>query len=310
MNDAPLPVDVLLAAKLMPQIVATLEKSVRMLDGRDPAIREQLVKAHAGTIRAIATNAHDGASRELIESLPNLEIIACFSAGLDYVDVAAAKERGIVVTSTSRALNDDVADVAIAKILLLLRRFAQADRFVREGEWTRGTFPLGLSLKGKKLGVIGMGAIGSAIAERATAMKMTISYTQRRPAPELPYRFIANLETLAAESDILVIACPATDETRGMVNAGVLKALGPKGWLVNIARGTIVDEAALVAALQAGELAGAGLDVFENEPHPHPALLAMDNVSLSPHMASGTIETRTAMGDMMIDSLRQHFAAR
>jgi lactate dehydrogenase-like 2-hydroxyacid dehydrogenase len=155
-----------------------------------------------------------------------------------------------------------------------------------------------------------MGAIGSAIAERATAMKMAISYTQRRPAPDLPYRFVANLEALAAESDILVIACPATDETRGMVNARVLKALGPKGWLVNIARGTIVDEAALVAALQSGELAGAGLDVFENEPHPHPALLAMDNVSLSPHMASGTMETRTAMGDMMIDSLRQHFAGR
>ena len=310
MNTPILPVDVLLAANLMPSVVATLEQSVRLLDGRDPTVRDRLISSHAGTIRAIATNAHDGASRALIEALPNLEIIACFSAGVDYIDLVAARERGIAVTSTSDVLADDVADVAIAKILLLLRRFAQADRFVRDGAWADETFPLGRSLKGKRLGIVGMGTIGGAIARRAAAMRMEISYTSRSPKPSVPYRFTPNLEALAGESDILVVSCPATEETRHMVNAAVLKALGPDGWLINIARGSIVNEAALVAALQAREIAGAGLDVFEDEPHPHSALLEMDNVSLSPHMASGTHETRTAMGWAMIDSLRTHFDTR
>jgi hydroxypyruvate reductase len=310
METTHLPVDVLLAASLMPPIVTALEDAVRMIDGRDPAMRERLVQTHAGSIRAIATNAHEGASRTLIEALPKLEIIACFSAGVDYIDLVAAAERGIVVTSTSNALADDVADTAIAKILLLLRRFAQADRFVREGGWPHGTFPLGRSLNGKRLGIAGMGTVGTAVAIRAAAMRMEVSYTSLGPNAALPYRFIADLQSLARESDILVVCCPATEQTRRIVNAPVLRALGPEGYLVNIARGSIVDEAALVAALQAGEIAGAGLDVFEDEPHPHPALLEMDNISLSPHMASGTFETRTAMGRAMIDSLRTHFAGR
>lgn len=310
MNAPILPVDVLLAANLMPSVIATLEQSVRMLDGRDPTVREHLIRSHAGTIRAIATNAHDGASRALIEALPNLEIIACFSAGLDHIDLVAAKEREIVVTSTSDALADDVADVAIGKILLLLRRFSQADRFVRDGAWANESFALCRSLSGKRVGIVGMGTVGSAIARRAAAMRMEISYTSRSPKPMLPYRFTPNLEVLASECDILIVSCPATEQTRRIVDAAVLKALGPDGWLVNIARGSIVHEAALVAALHAGEIAGAGLDVFEDEPRPHAALLEMDNVSLSPHMGSGTLETRAAMGRAMIDSLRAHFAGR
>ena len=296
MTDAALPVDVLLATPLMPSVVEALGRAVRMLDGQDPAERERLVREHAGSIRAIATDAHGGASRALIEALPRLEIIACFSAGVDAIDLAAAAERGVVVTNTSAALAEDVADVAIAHILLLLRRFAQADRFVREGKWPAGAFPLGRSVGGKRLGIIGMGTIGAAIARRAGTMGMSVAYMSRTHKPALAHRFTPDLGTLAAESDVLVVCCPATAETRHLVDAKVLEALGPDGFLVNIARGSVVDEAALVAALQAGTIAGAGLDVFENEPRPLPALLGMETVSLSPHIGSGTHETRAAMG--------------
>ena len=294
---------VLLVATLMPTVVEALGRAVPVLDGRDPVVRAQLVQAHGATIRAIATNAHDGASRALITALPALEIIACFSAGVDNIDLEAAAERGVIVTATSDVLADDVADVAIAKCLLLLRRFAQADRFVRDGGWPGGSFPLGRSLKGRRMGILGMGAIGTAIARRAEVMGMTIAYTSRSAKPALRYRYSPDLAALAAESDILVVCCPATSETKHLVNEAVLRALGSEGYLVNIARGSIVDEAALVAALTAGAIAGAGLDVFEDEPHPHPALLTMDTVSLSPHIGSGTQETRAAMGQSMIDSL-------
>ncbi len=307
MPDPVLPVHVLLATSLMPSVVAALGQAVTMLDGRDPADRDRLVHAHGGTIRAIATDGHGGASRALIEALPKLEIIACFSAGVDNIDLAAAAERGVVVTNTSDALADDVADVAIAHMLLLLRRFAQADRFVREGAWSRGAFPLGRTLRGRRLGIIGMGTIGSAIARRAEAMGMVVAYMSRTHKPALPHRFMPELPALAAHSDILVVCCPATPETWHLVNAAVLAALGSDGFLVNIARGSVVDEAALVAALQAGTVAGAGLDVFEDEPRPHPALLGLDTVVLSPHIGSGTHETRAAMGQSMIDSLLAHF---
>ncbi len=301
------PGPVLLVAQLMPSVIAELQNALDVLDGRNPAIRDDLVRTHASTIRAIATNAHDGASRALIESLPNLALIACFSAGTDYIDQEAAAERGVMVTATSGVLADDVADLAIAKSLMVLRRLAQADRFVRDGRWPTSSFPLGRSLHGKKLGIVGMGTIGAAIARRAEAMGMILAYTSRTPKTASPHRFAASVEALAAQSDILVVCCPATKETFHLIDSAVLTALGPTGYLVNIARGSVVDEAALVSALQAGGIAGAGLDVFENEPLPHPTLLEMDNVSLSPHIGSGTHETRAAMGQSMIDSLLGYF---
>ena len=306
---AQLPVDVLLVAKLMQSAVDGVRQNFRMLDGRDPAERARLVAAHAGTIRGIATNGHDGASRALIEALPKLEIIASFSAGVDDIDLEAAAERGIPVTATSDVLADDVADTAIAHCLALLRRFGQSDRFVREGGWAKGAFPLTRSMKGKRLGIFGMGTIGAAIARRAEAMEMSVAYTSRTRKAHLPHPFVVELTALAERSDILVICAPATPETRHIVNGDILRALGSRSYLVNIARGSVVDEAALVAALQAGTIAGAGLDVFEDEPRPHPALLGMDNVFLTPHLASGTEETRAAMGQHMIDSLRAQFTA-
>jgi hydroxypyruvate reductase len=305
-----LPVEVLLVADLLASAVATLAQHVTLLDGRDPAARAALVETRAGSIRAIATDGHAGASRALIEALPKLELISCFSAGTDYIDAAAAAERGVRVTNTSAALADDVADVAIAKCLLLLRRFAEADRFVRDGEWHNGKFPLGRSMKGKRMGILGLGTIGKAIARRAEVMGMSIAYYSRSPKPDVAYRPVASLETLAAESDFLVVCCPATEETHHLVDARTLQALGPDGYVVNIARGVVIDEAALVAALQAGTIAGAGLDVFEQEPGVSPELLTLPQVSLSPHIGSATHETRAAMGQLMIDNILAQFGGR
>lgn len=302
------PGHVLLVASLMRSAVDGLGAAVDMLDGRDPVVRDDLVRNHADTIRAIATTGHDGASRALIEALPKLEIIACFSAGVDNIDLEAAAERGIPVTATSDALADDVADLAIAHCLLLLRRLNQADRFVRDGQWQAGEFPLARSLRGKRLGIVGMGTIGAAIARRAEAMAMIVHYTSRSHKPALPHAFHDSAAALAAACDVLVVCCPATPETFHLIDATVLAALGSDGYLINIARGSVVDEAALVAALQSGTIAGAGVDVFEDEPRPLPALLTMDNVILTPHIGSGTHETRAAMGQSMIDSLVGHFS--
>lgn len=297
--------EVLLLGRMLPATVEELRRVAAVLDVRDPTTRDALVARHAGTIRAIATSAHPGhgAPRALIGALPKLEVVACFNAGLDHIDVDAAAERGIPVTNTSQALAEDVADVAIAHVLLLLRRFRQADAFVRDGSWAKGAFPLARSAGGKRLGVLGLGTIGSAIARRAEAMGMGVSYTSRSARPGAAYRYVPHLRDLAAESDVLVVCCPATPETRNLVDAEILRALGPDGTLVNIARGSVVDEPALVRALQDGTVAGAGLDVFADEPHPSPELLRMDQVSLTPHLGSGTEETRTAMGRAMIASI-------
>jgi hydroxypyruvate reductase len=302
------PGHVLLVANLMQSAVDGLDAVVQMLDGRDPAVRDELIRTHAGTIRGIATSGHAGASRALIEALPKLELIACFSAGVDNVDVAAAAEHGIPVTATSDALADDVADLAIAHCLMLLRRLGHADRFVRDAQWPAGEFALARSLRGKRLGIVGMGTIGGAIARRADAMAMTVHYTSRSQKPALPNAFHDSAVKLAEACDVLVVCCPATAETFHLIDATVLNALGADGYLINIARGSVVDEAALVTALQAGTIAGAGLDVFEDEPRPLPALLSMDNVILTPHIGSGTHETRAAMGQSMIDSLVKHLS--
>ena len=302
-----LPVDVLLVAKLMNSAVEGLQAAVNILDGRNSADRARLVAEHASTIRAIATSGHAGASRALMDALPNLEIIVCFSAGVDEIDMVAAAERGIPVTNTSEVLFNEVADVAIGHVLQLLRRFSQSDRFVRDGSWTKGQFPLARSLAGRTLGVLGMGGIGSAIARRAEAMGMVIAYNSRSQKPALPWAYEPTVAGLAEKSDVLVVCCPATPETFHMINADILKALGPDGYLVNIARGTVVDEKALVTALQSGTIAGAGLDVFEDEPNPLPELLTMDNVFLTPHLGSGTQETRAGMGQHMVDNLIRHF---
>jgi lactate dehydrogenase-like 2-hydroxyacid dehydrogenase len=260
-------------------------------------------------IRAIATEANRGADRALIEALPRLEVISLFGVGTDSVDLAAARERNIPVTNTPGILTDEVADLAIGLMLASARQIVFADRYVRDGSWaSKGPIPLGRSVGGKTMGVLGLGGIGRAIADRGAAFRMRIIYSGPRRKPEVPYEYVADIVELARQSDYLMIACRGGPETRHLVSAAVIDALGPAGTLINVARGSVIDEVALIAALAEGRLGHAALDVFESEPNPSPELLKLPNVLVQPHHGSATVETRTAIGQLMIDNLGAHFA--
>lgn len=272
--------------------------------------RNDFFKDNAGSIRAVVGNANVGADRELIDSLPALEILSSFSVGLDKVDLVYCKEKGIRVTNTPDVLTDDVADLAIGLMLATLRRICECDRYVRGGLWNRGDFKLTTKFSGKKVGIIGLGRIGTAIAKRAEAFNCPISYYSRSEKPESKYKYFPTVIELASDSQILVVACPLTEETRHVINREVIDALGPKGFLINIGRGPHVDERELVSALVEGRLAGAGLDVFENEPQVPEELFGLDNVVLLPHVGSGTVETRNEMADLVVGNLEAHFSKK
>jgi D-3-phosphoglycerate dehydrogenase len=261
-------------------------------------------------IRAIATNGVLGAGAELIDACPKLEIIACFGVGFDAIDLNRARARGIRVTNTPDVLTEDVADMALALILASMRRIVEGEAFVRSGAWVKGALPLGKSLNGKRLGVIGYGRIGRAIARRAPAFGMSVAYCDLAQDPEAPHAFYPDPVSLARASDVLVAATAGGAGTRGLVSAAAFEALGPEGLFVNVSRGTVVDEGALIAALEEKRLGGAALDVFWNEPNIDPRLLGFKNVIVQPHHASGTIEARKAMGKLVRDNLAAHFAGR
>jgi lactate dehydrogenase-like 2-hydroxyacid dehydrogenase len=301
--------DLLTVAKLAPFLMEPLQGAFTVHDRlheTDPAAFERV----APRIRAICGSGESKVSAELMARLPALEIVSIMGVGYDGVDVAAAKARGVVVTHTPDVLNDDVADLALALMLNVARRIPQADRHVREGRWPQGPMPLATKMSGARAGIVGMGRIGQAIARRALAFGMSVAYTARTPKPGLPYTYHPSARALAAASDFLVVITPGGAGTRHLIDAAVLEALGPRGYLVNVARGSVVDEAALVEALQRGTIAGAGLDVFENEPHVPDALRAMDNVVLVPHIGSATRATRGAMADLAFANLEAHFAGR
>ncbi len=253
--------------------------------------------------RAILTAGHGGADGALMDALPNLGIIANFGVGYDSVDVAAAKARGIRVTNTPDVLTDEVADLAMALLLATVRRVPQGDRYVRSGAWLKGPAPFTPTLIGKTMGVLGLGRIGKAIARRAEAFGVKIAYFGRS-RQDVPYPYYADLTAMARDVDILMIVAPGGPETRNIVNRGVIEALGPQGTLINVARGSLVDEPALIAALKDGRLGAAGLDVFADEPRVPDGLLALqDNVVFLPHMGSATHETRGAMGDLALANI-------
>jgi len=256
------------------------------------------IRGHAGA----------GVQADLMDRLPNLEIIAGFGVGYDSIDTAAARARDIRVTNTPDVLNDAVAELAIGLMIALARRIPQADRFVREGRWTAGNYGLFSELTGKTVGILGLGRIGKEIAQRAQAMKMRVVYFGRRRQPNVPYVYYDDLEHMARDSDWLVLVAPGGKGTEGIVSRRVLEALGPEGRLVNVARGTLVDEPALVELLAGGGLGGAALDVFVDEPRVPEALLGLDNVVLSPHQGSATRQTRDAMGALLVANLDAHFA--
>jgi len=306
----PAAIPLLTAAKLSPLLVPQLEAAFSVHDrlhDTDPAA----FAAIAPTIRAIAASGESKVPAELIAKLPKLEIISVMGVGYDGVDVAAAKARGAVVTHTPNVLNDDVADLAIGLMLSAARQLPAADRHVRSGQWAAsGPMPLARKMSGARLGLVGMGRIGQAIAHRAAAFGMSISYTSRSPRAGVAHRYVANPVALAAESDFLVVITPGGAGTRGLINAEVLTALGTKGILVNVARGSVVDESALIDALERGVIGGAGLDVFENEPKVPERLRALPHVVLAPHIGSATAQTRQAMADLAFGNLQAHFAGQ
>jgi lactate dehydrogenase-like 2-hydroxyacid dehydrogenase len=259
-------------------------------------------------IRAIATNGGAGAGPAVIAACPNLEVISIYGVGYDAVDMAACKARGIRVTNTPDVLTDDCADLAVGMVLALARGIVPAAAFAR-ADWTKGSFPLQRRVTGMKAGIVGLGRIGLQVAKRLQGFDMDIAYCGRSPR-DVPYTYIADPVALAARSDVVIVTALANAQTRHIVNAQVLQALGPKGLLVNISRASNIDEEALLNALETGALGGAALDVFEGEPHLNPRFLALSNVLLQPHHASGTVETRRAMGQLMRDNLTAHFAGQ
>jgi hydroxypyruvate reductase len=274
----------------------------------EEADRAGFLAARGPAFDALVTSAPVGADAALIDALPNLRVIAGFGVGFDKVDQAAALRRGIKVSNTPDVLNDCVADLAFALLLDVARGVSASDRFVRRGAWLQGRFPVTTRASGKRLGILGLGRIGSAVAERASGFGMAVGYCNRRPLPGLGFTYFATPAELARWCDFLVVTAAGGSDTRHLVDAAVLEALGPQGVLVNVARGSVVDEAALVHALQHRRIAGAGLDVFADEPRVPDALLALDNVVLTPHIASGTEETRAAMADLVVDNLQRFFA--
>ena len=300
--------DIIVTAPLPPFLYEPLKADYRCYDyvkASDPAA---LLAADGGHIRGLVQGGGTVTSPALLDALPKLEIISVFGVGYDGVPTDYCRKRGIKVTNTPDVLTDDVADVALGLILMTGRGFARLSRFAQSGSWEKRSPELTTKLSGRTVGILGLGRIGKAIAERVSAMGMKVSYTGRKPQ-DVAYKFIPDLAQLAAGVDFLVVACPGGAATRNIVDGKVLAALGKKGTLINIARGSIVDEPALVQALEQGIIGGAGLDVFANEPHIPPELLALeDRVVLLLHVGSATAETRKAMGDLCKANLDAWFA--
>ena len=260
-------------------------------------------------ITAIATNGVLGASGEFMAQFPKLQAVICFGAGIDNVDLDFAKAHGIQVSNTPGVLNDDVANLAVALLLGISREIVEADRYVRKGDWVKkGKMGLGKSIRGRQVGILGMGGIGRDLAVKLEVFGCKVAYHNRRENKNVPYRYYNELLEMARDSEYLVVICPATAETSNLVDREVIGALGPDGALINIARGSIVDEEALVEALREGRLGAHASDVFANEPHVPEALLEMPNVILVPHIGSATMDTRRAMGELMLRNLERFFA--
>jgi hydroxypyruvate reductase len=271
----------------------------------DPA---SFLDREGSRFEGLVTSGRAGADAALLAELPALRVIANFGVGCDAIDLETARHRGIAVANTPDVLTDCVADLALGLLIDVARRISAADRFVRRGDWLRASFPLTTRVSGKRLGILGLGRIGSAIARRAAGFDMEVRYHGRRPVPGVAYGFEETPVGLARWADFLVIAAAGGEATRGLVSSDVIDALGPDGFLVNVSRGTIVDEPALVRALREHRIAGAALDVYADEPRVPDELLALDNVVVLPHVGSATRETRLAMGNLVLANLRSFFA--
>lgn len=306
MSDAP--TRILQAQPMMPMLADDLARDYSVV----PFAATDSPAEIAGRARGIAiavTTGESGLSADQLRALPDLRAIVNFGAGYDSSDIATARQQGIRVSNTPDVLTDCVADLAVGLLIDTLRRVSGADRFLRAGQWAHGAFPLAARVTGKRIGIVGLGRIGLAVARRLQGFGVTIAYHNRSPKPDVDYTYLDSLSELAEWSDVLVVTAPGGPASRGLISADVLRALGPAGYLVNIARGSVVDEPALVQALGDGTIAGAGLDVFVDEPNVPEALLSLDNVVLTPHIGSGTVESRRAMADLVLANIERFRAS-
>jgi lactate dehydrogenase-like 2-hydroxyacid dehydrogenase len=302
---------VLVLGPLMPYLLEELEKRYaveRLYEEKDAL---HFLQQNAGRFQAAVTSTFTGLKADMIDLLPAVEIVSSFGVGTDSLDVAYANKKGIKVANTPDVLNEDTANMAISLLLATTRDIAANDRFVRDGRWAKGeTPPLAQGIEGKRVGLVGLGRIGSVIAEKLLAFGCEVTYHTRNKKPDVSYAYYPDLVAMARDCAALIAILPGGDATQGIVSREVLKALGPQGTFINIARGTVVDEVALVELLQSGELGRAGLDVFVDEPNVPEALFALSNVVLQPHMGSATVETRKAMADRVVSNLEKYFAGR
>jgi lactate dehydrogenase-like 2-hydroxyacid dehydrogenase len=302
--------EIIITAKGHAGTMATLQSEFACHNLSDATDKAAFFEKVASRIRGLATFGPMPVDGKLMDALPKLEIISNFGVGVDAINLADAKSRKLIVTNTPDVLNECVADTALALVLNTLRKLPQSEKYLRAGNWAaRGPYPLTTSLGGKVLGVLGLGRIGEAVAKRAMACGMTIRYHNRNKK-DVPYPYDPDPVTLAKNSDVLVVVTPGGSETARLVNEKVLQALGADGYLVNIARGSVVDEPVLLRYLQEKKIAGAGLDVYADEPRVPAEFFTLDNAVLFPHVASATVETRKAMGDLQVENLRLHFAGK
>jgi lactate dehydrogenase-like 2-hydroxyacid dehydrogenase len=298
---------------LIPAINDTLQSLYDMHKYYEIADKETWLRTHGAQVQGVITGGHTGISQSMLEQLSSLKVVAINGVGTDAVDLAYCQQRGLPVTATLGALTDDVADLAVGLLIATCRNLCSGDRFVREGQWAvnpqPSALPLARRVSGMRIGIVGMGRVGRAVAQRASAFGCTIRYTDLHNMSDVAHEFVPELIELASKSDALML-CAAADKAEGIVNASVLQALGPNGFLVNVARGRLVNEADLCAAIAARTIAGAGLDVFVDEPHVPEVLRHASNVTLQAHRASATWETRHAMGQMVLESLQQAIAGQ
>lgn len=302
-------VDILVLHPTHETVITELEGTFRLHKLWQAADPEVLLARVASTVRGLVA---DGGpvGDNLLSQLPRLEIVASYGVGYDGIDAVAAGRRGIVVTNTPGVLDDEVADMCIGLLLATIRELPQADRYVRSGKWPSGDYHLTSTLRGRTVGIFGLGRIGKAVARRLEAFGVTVCYSGRTAQRDVHYEYVPGIVQLACKSDTLICAVPGGNETRHAVNAEVLSALGRDGVLINIGRGTTVDEGALIAALKSGTIHAAGLDVFENEPNVPEPLLRMENVVLLPHVGSGSFATRQAMARLVAGNIIDWFAGR
>ena len=301
---------ILQSARLMPALEARLRSEFEahpLWNEPDPAA---FLEARGGEFEILVTNATAGASASMMDALPALKAICSLGVGCDAIDLQAARERGVVVANTPDVLTDCVADIAMGLLIDVARGLSAADRHVRRGKWLEGPFPLTTRVTGKRLGILGLGRIGKAIARRLEACDLEVEYHGRKPQPDVKHRYHPTLLGLAQSCDVLMVVASGGAETHHLVGKDVLEALGPEGIVINVGRGTVIDEQALIAALRDRKILSAGLDVFEDEPRVPAELIAMDHVVLLPHVGSASVHTRNAMGQLVVDNLVSWFGGK